>query len=126
MPAGNRTGPSGFGPKTGRAVGFCAGYSTPGYANPIRGQFFGHFRGRGGGRGWRNQYYATGMPRWASGQYHPDMNGYGYTRPTPVPEMNKEAEMKLLKEQAEFMQNEMSAIQDRIKELEALTSEQKD
>jgi len=37
-----------MGPMTGRAAGFCAGYSVPGYANPILGR--GWF---GRGRGWR-------------------------------------------------------------------------
>jgi len=64
MPGGDRTGPWGMGPMTGRAAGLCAGYGMPGYANPIRGRGFGMgFGGRGGGwgrgvggggRGWRN------------------------------------------------------------------------
>ncbi|MFW6062432.1 MAG: DUF5320 domain-containing protein, partial [Planctomycetota bacterium] len=33
MPAGDGTGPRGQGPRTGRAAGFCSGFSTPGYAN---------------------------------------------------------------------------------------------
>ncbi|HRT63051.1 MAG TPA: DUF5320 domain-containing protein [Syntrophales bacterium] len=80
MPRGDGTGPAGLGPMTGRAAGFCAGYSVPGYMNPAwgwgRGRGFGFFgrggrgfgyfgRGRGGGRGWRNRYYATGFPGWA-------------------------------------------------------------
>ena len=35
MPAGNGTGPFGVGPMTGRAVGYCAGYPIPGYANRV-------------------------------------------------------------------------------------------
>ena len=38
MPLGNGTGPAGLGPMTGRAVGFCAGYSVPGYMNPAVGR----------------------------------------------------------------------------------------
>ena len=50
MPGGNGTGPAGMGPMTGRAAGYCAGYSTPGFANPIGGRgFWGG--GRGFGRG---------------------------------------------------------------------------
>ncbi len=30
MPGGDRTGPGGFGPRRGRAAGFCAGYDAPG------------------------------------------------------------------------------------------------
>jgi len=57
---------------TGRAAGFCAGNSAPGFANPTgghRGGFFGRGRGRGccggSGRGHRNQFFATGLPGWA-------------------------------------------------------------
>ena len=33
MPGGDRTGPRGEGPMTGRAQGFCAGHDAPGYLN---------------------------------------------------------------------------------------------
>ena len=70
MPWGDRTGPSGMGPMTGRAAGYCAGYSMPGYASgmpragmwgtPYYGQmvsaypanFYGFGRSAGFGRGW--------------------------------------------------------------------------
>jgi len=54
MPGGDRTGPWGAGFMTGRAAGYCGGYSVPGYANPVRGygRGFGRGRGRGFGRGW--------------------------------------------------------------------------
>jgi len=38
MPRGDGTGPAGLGPMTGRAAGFCAGYSVPGYMNPVAGR----------------------------------------------------------------------------------------
>ena len=38
MPRGDGTGPRGFGPMTGRAAGYCAGYSTPGFANSYGGR----------------------------------------------------------------------------------------
>jgi hypothetical protein len=49
MPRGDRSGPNGLGPKTGRAIGFCAGYNAPGYTNPGvgRGQAYGRSFGRG-------------------------------------------------------------------------------
>ena len=34
MPRGDGTGPAGLGSMTGRAAGYCAGYSVPGYVNP--------------------------------------------------------------------------------------------
>jgi len=35
MPGGDRTGPTGMGPMTGRTAGYCAGYPLPGYMNPL-------------------------------------------------------------------------------------------
>ena len=52
MPRGDRTGPMGQGPMTGRAAGYCAGYSVPGYSNPLGGRgFFGRGVGLGLGQG---------------------------------------------------------------------------
>ena len=50
MPGRDGTGPMGYGPMTGGQRGQCAGAAS----SP----------GRGGGRGWRNQYYATGLTGW--------------------------------------------------------------
>jgi len=58
MPFGDRTGPLGLGPRTGRAAGFCAGYGMPGFANPLPGYgypyraSFWRGLGHGFGRGW--------------------------------------------------------------------------
>lgn len=49
MPAGDRTGPAGMGPRTGRGMGRCNGSSGPGYVNPGPG------KGNGGGRMGRGQ-----------------------------------------------------------------------
>jgi hypothetical protein len=69
MPGGDRTGPAGFGPMTGRGAGFCAGYPVPGFMNPAWGRGGGGWgwgRGGGGAGGWRHRhgYYATGLPGW--------------------------------------------------------------
>ena len=59
MPRGDRTGPYGAGPMSGRAAGYCAGYSVPGYMYPRRGyRGYGRGWGRGYGRGWGRGYYA--------------------------------------------------------------------
>jgi hypothetical protein len=39
MPRCDGTGPTGMGPRTGRGLGPCAGYPTPGYTNPSSGRF---------------------------------------------------------------------------------------
>ena len=59
MPFGDRTGPAGAGPMTGRAAGFCASYPVPGYMNPVAG---------------RAGFYGAGVP--AVGPY-----GVGYGMP---------------------------------------------
>ena len=68
MPGGDRTGPMGRGPMTGRAAGNCAGYPTPGFANPIP--------GFGRGRGKRFYPYAN-----ADQAYPNAYQGYGYAYP---------------------------------------------
>jgi len=124
MPGGNRTGPRGGGPMTGRAAGFCAGYEVPGYANPVpgfgRGMAYGRGgwgmgRGfRGGGRGWRNMYYATGMPGWARyGGFEP-----GVVPAPPVPQDENEA----LRAEADWLESRLDAIRGRLSELD--TSEE--
>ncbi|HEY59296.1 MAG TPA: DUF5320 domain-containing protein [Anaerolineae bacterium] len=106
MPAGDRTGPSGKGPMTGRQAGFCSGYTAPGYANPIgRGFGMGQGRGRGGGYGWRNQFFATGQPFWAR---------FGYAPNPPSPE--QEAEM--LRSQEKGLKEQLDAINKRLSDLE--------
>jgi len=38
MPRGDGTGPTGMGPRTGRGLGPCAGYTMPGFSNPSQGR----------------------------------------------------------------------------------------
>jgi hypothetical protein len=85
MPFGDGTGPSGLGPMTGRAAGFCAGSGRPGFASRMRGYPYQHGDppatqtwprwswglghglgrglGRGSGRSWR-RWGSYGYPRW--------------------------------------------------------------
>ena len=119
MPGGDRTGPAGMGPMTGRAAGFCAGYPVPGYMNPTGARGFGGrgrgFWARGGGRGWRNWFYATGLPGWArAGQ--PTWAGAPFN--PAVPTIEPEQELAGLKHQAEYLRNSLDEINERIKELE--------
>ena len=125
MPAGDGTGPMGMGSRTGRGLGYCAGYGAPGYMNPAPGRGLGLGRGwgrgrgggwGGGGRGWRNQYYATGLPGWARYGYAPAWGGYGYGANWAPP--STEQETDLLKSQAEALQYQLDAISQRLEELE--------
>jgi hypothetical protein len=113
MPRGDRTGPMGMGPMTGRGAGYCAGYDVPGYANPVPGRAFGP--GRGGGRGhgfrWRRRYYATGLPGWDRFGGAPN---WGYGPPAPP---TREQEAEGLKAQAEWLQGQLDIINERITDL---------
>jgi hypothetical protein len=120
MPFGDRTGPYGTGPMTGRAAGFCAGYDRPGYANPGPAWRNRMGRGRGYGHGWRHWYHATGLPFWARAGYGPAPQPFGwrgaYGPPTP------DQEVEMLKSQAGWLRNELEAIEARISDLEQESS----
>jgi len=125
MPRGDRTGPAGLGPMTGRAAGFCAGYDVPGYMNPGwgrgRGRGFGFF-GRGGGRGRRNWFYATGLPGWQRmAQGMPAFGWWGGspygTRPQTA-EWTVEEEKAALKSEIEFLKTQLKSFEKRMEELE--------
>lgn len=58
MPRGDKTGPDGMGPRTGRGMGFCNGYDEPGYTNPRRGRGFGRGLRRGFGGFFRRRLYS--------------------------------------------------------------------
>jgi hypothetical protein len=125
MPAGDRTGPTGMGPMTGRGAGYCAGFGMPGYANPVPGRGLGMRwgRGRGGswgrGRGWRHWYYATGLPGWARSGYAPAWSApptWAYDPYAAPP--TREQEAGFLKTQAEWLKEQLDAISQRIAELE--------
>ena len=99
-------GPAGMGPMTGRAAGYCAGYPTPGYMNPVGGRFgggFGRGRGRFGGFPYASPY--MGM------QY----GSYG----APYSE---EQEKEDLQSQVKIMEDQLAAINKRIAEIETEAS----
>jgi len=128
MPGGDGTGPAGMGPMTGRAVGYCAGYPVPGFMNPVPGgAFWG--RGRGGGRGWRNWLYATGLTGWQrAAQGLPAFGAGGaYAAPVAWPfapaTMSMAQELDLLKRQAEYLTNTVEGMRKRIEEIEAQPQE---
>ncbi|MFO7651841.1 MAG: DUF5320 domain-containing protein [bacterium] len=51
MPSGDRTGPAGLGPMTGRGLGHCAGSPQSGFASGSGGRGMGRGWGRGRGMG---------------------------------------------------------------------------
>ncbi len=92
MPRGDRTGPAGQGPMTGRGMGYCAGFNAPGFMNPRPG------RGFGRGFGWR----ARAMPM------------------VPVQQpviMTEKQEKQFLEQELNALKEEMKEIEKRLKEL---------
>ena len=108
MPGGNGTGPAGMGPMTGRGLGYCANYSTPGYTNPIAGGGFGRGMGRGGG-------FGRGIGR-----------GFGAPAYSYSSNLSSQQEASMLKEQLKAMQDEVSMVNNRIKELESSADSKKE
>jgi len=126
MPRGDGTGPGGMGPMTGRAAGYCAGYSVPGYMNPYGGRYAGGGRAFGGGfgrgRGYRNWYYATGLPGWS--RYNMGLPAWGGVGGYPYQgdpyygqDITPEQETESLKNQADFLKQQLDDIQARMDEL---------
>jgi len=115
MPAGDRTGPVGQGPMTGRRLGYCVGDDTPGYmkgGGGGMGRGFGFRRGGGFGRG---MGYGRGYGRgWGYGMPFPAFSpSYPWTTP-----MGKEEEIKLLKSQADALKRSQKDIEKRLSELD--------
>jgi len=108
MPRGDRTGPWGAGPMTGRAAGYCAGYSVPGYVNPVNGygRGLGRGRGRGYGRGW-----GRGFGR----------GGFGYPQPVVVQPAYQTAHQPVA--QPQMPEQEITALENYQKSLEAEKSD---
>jgi len=109
MPQGDRTGPMGQGSMTGRKVGFCAGFDSPGFTKGFgggmgRGSGFG--RGMGRGRGFRRAFN-FGWPSFGSSQVAPWQQA-----------VSKDDEVKMLKSQAEALIRTQKDIEKRLSELE--------
>lgn len=111
MPAGDRTGPTGPGPGSGRAFGYCYGFDSPGYTKgPGRGmgRGFGFGRGMGRGRG-----FGRGWGWGFAAPYQGNMPGYPWRSA-----MNKEDEIKHLKSEADALKRSQKEIEKRLGELE--------
>lgn len=110
MPFGDRTGPLGQGPRTGRGAGFCAGSAVPGNTNPGLGRGFG--RWGGGGRGWMNRF------SWMRSSAQPASIA-APSGQTAFPASMSGQEVQALKAQAEWLQSGLEEIRKRIEDLEA-------
>lgn len=105
MPRGDRTGPHGEGPMTGRRLGFCAGNDQPGF-DTTPGNF-GHGYGRGFGRGYG----------WGGRMGYGFRHGYGRFMDEPVQNVSKETllenETRILKEQLASVEKQLSELKKR-------------
>jgi len=120
MPSGDRTGPLGYGPMTGRGGGYCTGNRLPGFAN--KGFCRGLRRGSGGGgRGWRNTYHAMGIPRWGC-EYNNDPDWFRNNNPASLGNFTPENEMAMLKNHADLFRKQIDVLNERIDELKSIAS----
>ena len=131
MPGGDRTGPWGAGPRTGRAAGFCSGYGMPGFMNRGVVPGFGGrglFPGGGGGwgRGWR-RWLATGLPgrtrSLASALF--GQGRAGGAGPAPEGAVADElptSDVAAMRRRAEYLEEELGALRERIARLQTASS----
>lgn len=98
MPRGDRTGPDGYGPATGRGLRYCTGHLRAGFA-------FGGGRGYGRGfqRGFRRGYPYAGNWGMAAYPVYPSTIGID--------------EARVLEERAKAVEEELQAIKARLDEL---------
>ena len=94
MPMGNRMGPNGMGPGTGRGAGFCNGFNMPGTFN------------RGGrGRGFAAGNMGGGFQ---SGRHA----GYGYIGRYQA--ISEDQQNEMLREEAEFLEKRLNFIKEQL------------
>jgi hypothetical protein len=116
MPWGDRTGPEGYGPRTGRGLGYCSGFDSPGYTRgyPRGGGGRGFGRGRGPGRGYGRGFdrgYGRGYSEpYGSEPYYPPFRPV-YREPAP------DEEKVYLENLVKDMEKELEGVRSRIKEL---------
>ncbi|MFP4654721.1 MAG: DUF5320 domain-containing protein [Methanohalobium sp.] len=119
MPGGDRTGPIGSGPLTGRGAGYCAGFDAPGFANNVP-------VGRGLARGRGFAFYRRGM-----GLGSARGNGFGFrsnSNPTPGPgqyventgfERDVETSIRSLEQEQRMLREELDNINKKLGELKS-------
>ena len=113
MPQGDRRGPIGNGPKTGRGLGFCNGHETAGFVTMERG---GRGVGYGRGRGFGNQhgYGGRGSDSYRSDNYRSDNYRMGrYTQSDFVDVTEK----TLIENEINTLKDQLTALEERLKNI---------
>ncbi len=117
MPRGDRTGPGGMGPMTGRGAGYCSGSAVPGFMNSWGGRGGGYGRGLGRGFG-----QGRGMGR-GFGWYQGSAPMYAPPAYGSIPTVDPQAQASMLRTQAEDLKAQLSSIE---REIEKLGSSKED
>ena len=108
MPGGDRTGPIGNGPMTGRAAGFCVGNQIPGYTNPSN---IGYGKRYGFGREFGRGFNRRNMGR--RGLFLQR----NYREHYVSSDISKTEELSYLENTIKNLEDEIKAIRERIKDL---------
>jgi len=106
MPRGDRTGPNGMGAMSGRQLGYCNGYETPGFTKGVP---------RGGGGFGRRGNFGHGRGFGGNGDF-----SRGYNRrfgSYAAPNYSKEDEAKLLENEITALKDELKLMENHLKEL---------
>jgi len=109
MPKGDKTGPMGMGPMTGRGAGYCKGNDSAGYYSANGGGLYGWSGCCGRRHGFRHWFKATGLPGWMRFK---TVNSNGSTGDM------KEEEINLLKIQTEFFTKALEDVKVRLAKIE--------
>ena len=123
MPGGDRTGPLGLGPMTGRGLGYCSGSPTPGYMNGPRGVGYGGY-GRGLGRGYgRGAYGGRGLARgrggvWGVPYYPPVQPPIMPMTPAPITPLTKEERLQALEQQKKQLNDYLAQLNQEITKIQ--------
>ena len=138
MPGGDRTGPAGLGPMTGRAAGYGAGRPVPGYLSLVprrglwgwaRGRGRGRGKGRGGGRGMgkgrglgRGMGRGRGMMPSAGTAPRPQIGEEEVSAPTtpppPASRGGSDQELQGLKAQARGIEQKLRATNEKVAQMQ--------
>ncbi len=116
MPRGDKTGPAGQGPRTGRGLGYCSGFDAPGFMQPGFGRGMGYGRGMGLGRG---MVFRRGRGGFFGMGFVPPIvpTQVPYYAPS-VPQITKEQEKQILSQDLDFLENQIQVIKKRIEEID--------
>ena len=112
MPGGDKRGPRGQGPMTGRGAGYCAGFDGPGFMadDTARGAGFGWGRGFGGRGRWR------GGPGLGYGQGRGFRRGFGPAINAPY-DATSTGDRRTMGEEVALLREQISDLEDRLAQI---------